>query len=441
MGGTWTTMNKVLPDVYINFKSEARALGTLGERGTLAVPAPLPWGKEGITVLESSTYLQSSLAAIGFHATDPRVRHITAALSHASKVMIYRLGANGAAKATAAIGSVTATAKYGGLRGNDLKITIQSNIDALGFFDVVTYLENEEVDSQTVEKGEDLVSNDFVDFSGSGVLVETAAIPLEGGTAGTGGVGEYTDALAAFEAEDFDILAIPTDESTIKALAAAYTKRLREDEGKKFQTVLYNYPGADYEGVLSLKNSVITSDGLEVEPTSLLWEIAAMEAAANVNQSLTYATIPNAVDVKPKYTKTELIQAINNGEIVLTADNGQARIVQDINTLKTFTMDRGKQFSKNRIVRTLDSIANDLSRVFKENYLGKVSNDADGRNLFKAEAVSYLETLQAIGAIQNFDSQNDVEVLPGKDSDSILINLWIQTVDSVEKIYISVTVR
>lgn len=441
MGGTWTTQNKVLPDVYINFKSEAQALGKLGERGILAVPAHLPWGKEGVTTLEASTFMQNSLAAIGFNAVDPRIRHIAAALSHVNKVLIYRLGAKEAVKASTVSGSLTATAKYGGSRGNDLKVSIQSNIDMLGFFNVITYLDQEEVDIQTVEKAEDLVSNDFVDFSGTGELTDAAVTSLEGGADDSGGAGEYTAALAAFEAEEFDVLAVPTEDSVIKSLATAYTKRLRENEGKKFQTVLCNYPEADHEGVISLKNGVVTADGLTVEPTYLVWEIAAMEAGANVNQSLTYAVIPNAVDVSPKYTKTELVQAISNGEMVLTADNGQVRIVQDINTLKTFTMDRGKYFSKNRIIRTLDAIANDISRVFKQHFLGKVSNDADGRNLFKAEAVSYLESLQDMGAIQNFHSQKDIEVLPGKDSDSIGINLWIQAVDSVEKIYISVTVR
>ncbi|MGG4344923.1 phage tail sheath family protein [Paenibacillus lautus] len=439
-GGTWTTQNKDLPGVYINFTAEARPSGTLGDRGIAAFPAPLPWGANLIT-LEAETYMTDSLKQLGFYSTDPRIRHITAAMTHASKVLIYRLGANGAAKATGTIGGLTATAKYGGLRGDDIQIVIQSSIDDPDQYTVQTLLDGEIVDSQEAATVDQLVSNDFVNFKGTGVLSDTAGTPLTGGTEGTGGTGDWTKALSIFESEEFNVLGIPVDDDSIKQLAVAYTKRLREDEGKKFVTVLYNYPQADYEGVISLKNSVVTSEGLTVDPIYLLWEIAAMEAGANINESLTYGTIPNAVDVSPKYTNSELIKAIQNGELVLTATNGQVQIVQDINTLKTLSVNRSRAYKKNRVVRTLDAIANDIKRTFETNYIGKVNNDADGRNLMKAEIISYLDTLQGLGAIQNFDPQTDIEVLPGNDVESVLVNLAVQVVDSVEKIYLSVTVK
>jgi hypothetical protein len=440
-GGTWTSQNKVRPGTYINIKSAPTTVSILGERGTVAFPAPLPWGNPGVITLEAASFLEDSLKLIGFYPNDPRIRHVTSAMSHASKVLIYRLGANGATKATATIGGLTATATYGGTRGNDLQIVIQADIDDPGQYTVRTLLDGEEVDSQSVLTADQLVSNDFVVFSGTGTLTETAGTPLANGTEGTGGNGDITNALSALESEDFNVLGIPSDDDSIKQLVVAYTKRLREDEGKKFTTVLYDYPLADYEGVISLKNSVVTSDGLTVDPIYLLWEIAAMEAAANVNESLTYVTIPNAVDVFPKYTNSEVIKALQNGELVLTPFNGRVRIEQDINTLTTHTVDKSKAFSKNRVIRVLDAIANDLQDTFDSNYIGKVNNDADGRNLLKAEVISYLDTLQGLGAIQNFDSQNDIEVLPGNDVESVLINLSVQPVDSIEKIYMTVTVR
>lgn len=440
-GGTFTVQNKVRPGVYINFKSKAKSLGSLGDRGIVAFPASLPWGKSGITVLEADTYMENSLSLIGYTATDARIRHISAAMSHASKVLIYRLGATGAVKATATHGDLTVTAKHGGLRGNDLQISVQANIDYTGSFDVRTLLDGEEVDNQTVATINELTSNAFVNFSGTGGLTETAAISLSGGTNGTGGAGEYADAFAAFEAEEFNILGLPVDDNPIKQLAVAYTKRLREQEGKKIQTVLYNYPAANHEGIISLKNSVIASDGLTVEPTSLIWEIAAMQAAADVNESLTYASITNAVEVTPKYTNSEIVQALNNGELVLSVVNGKVVIEQDINTLTTFSPEKDNKFRKNRVVRVLDAAANDIKRIFSQNYIGKINNNADGRNLLKGEVISYLDNLQGLGAIQNFDSQSDIEVLPGDDVDSVLIRVGLQPVDSPEKIYVNITVN
>ncbi|WP_334072487.1 MULTISPECIES: phage tail sheath family protein [Paenibacillus] len=439
--GTWTTQNKVSPGTYINFKSAARPVGTVGERGVAAFPAPLPWGPSGVIKLEGESFLQNAQKLLGFHAADARIRHIASAMAHAGKVLIYRLGAKNAAQAAAVIGNLKATAKYGGTRGNDLQIVVQASVDQPDVYEVRTLLEGEEVDAQIVGTAEALKNNDFVTFSGSGELTETAGTALAGGKEGTGGSGDWTDALAALEAEEFDVLGLPTDDSALKQLAVAYTKRLREQEGKKIVTVLYNYPQADYEGVISLKNSVVTADGLTVEPIYLLWEIAAMEAAAGVNESLTYTEIPNAVDVTPKYTYSEMIQALQNGELVLSASNGKVQIQQDINTLTTFTADKAKHFSKNRVVRVLDTIARDIQRTFTASYIGKIGNNADGRNLLKGEVLSYLGSLQGIGAIQNFNAETDLEVLPGIDGDAVVINLSVQPVDSIEKIYMTVTVN
>src|SRR5690606_4820490 len=103
--------------------------------------------------------------------------------------------------------------------------------------------------------------------------------------------------------------------------------------------------------------------------------------------------------------------------------------------------EKGKAFSKNRVLRVLDGLANDYMRVFAQSYIGKVSNNVDGRNLFKAEVINITEQYQNIGAIQNFDSQTDVEVLPGNEIDAVLVNQWVQPVDSAEKIYFDITVR
>lgn len=440
-GGHWTVQNKVRPGVYINFKARPKPLGTLGERGVAAYPAELSWGDpSAVIVLEADSYLDKSLELIGYRATDARIRHITAALSHATKVLLYRLGGTGAAKAKATEGALTATAKWGGTRGNDLKVVIQANIDEPSKFDVTTLLEGEAVDLQTVAIVEELRPNSFIDWTGTGALTATTGISLTGGADGTASGTDFTDALTAFEGYDFNVLGIPLTDATSKQLAVAYVRRQREEEGKKIVGVLVDYPLADYEGVISLRNGVVTSDGLEVAPEMLLYEVAAMQASANVNQSLTYTAIPNAVNAHPRLSNSETIAALKNGELVITANNGAAVIEQDINTLTSFTPDRSKAFSKNRVMRVLDAIGNDVKRIFDQFYIGKVSNNADGRALLEAELVSYLLNLEGLGAIRNFDSQMDITVHQGTDVDAVLVELSIQPVDSIEKIYMNVEV-
>jgi hypothetical protein len=277
-------------------------------------------------------------------------------------------------------------------------------------------------------------------FSGTGSLEAAAGVPLQGGADGTVSNQDYMDYLAAVEVQDFNTMALPSDDASLKSLIVSFIKRVR-DEGKKVQAVLANYPTADYEGVISVKNGVLLSDGTVVNATQATAWVAGATAGANVNESLTYQAYDDAIDVDVRYTNTQIIDALTNGEMLFVPSDGKAVIEQDINTFTSYTPEKGKQFSKNRVIRLLDGIATDFRRIFESYYIGKVNNNADGRNIFKNECVNYLATLQNISAIQNFDSQSDITVMQGTDPDSVIVDLFIQPVDSIEKIYFTIRIE
>ena len=141
----------------------------------------------------------------------------------------------------------------------------------------------------------------------------------------------------------------------------------------------------------------------------------------------------------PVLTNTQIIDALGKGQLVMTCEFDTVHVEQDINSLTTFTPDLGKMFRKNRVMRLCNTIANDIHSQFAENFIGVVHNNDTGRGLFKSAIVGYLLTLQNTQAIENFTA-DDVEVLAGDEIDSIVIHLAIQPVDSVEKIYMTVTV-
>lgn len=429
--------NKVRPGVYINFKSEQQALGTLGERGVVSLPLALSWGpaKQVIAVEVGADTFET----LGYPITAPQLLLVREALKRARTLLLYRL--NTGVKATATVGNLTVTAKHGGVRGNDITLVIQANIDDPAKFDVKTLVSAQEVDSQTVANIGDLQSNDWVDFSGSGTLTTTAGVPLTGGSDGSVVAQDYLDYLAAIEVQEFNTIGLTATDTTTKDVFVAFAKRLRDDEGKKIQVVMENYPTADYEGVISVKNGVVLTDGTTLTAAQAVAWVAGATAGAAANQSLTYDAYDSAVDVAPKYTNSQIITALQNGEFVFTAMDGRAVVEQDINTLHTFTPEKGKSFSKNRVIRVLDGLANDYMRVFSRSYIGKVPNNDDGRNLFKSECINITNQYQNIGAVQNFDPQTDLEVQPGNDVDAVVVNQWVQPVDSIEKIYMAVTVR
>jgi hypothetical protein len=436
-GGTWVSQNKVRPGVYINTVNEVNTGVSIGDRGIVSLPLALSWGpaKQVVSVDAGA----DTFDTLGYPITAPQLLLVREALKRAKTLLLYRLNAGTAATAT--VGPLTVTARYGGVRGNDIAVVIQTNVDDPDKSDVKTLVAGVEVDSQTVTAADDLNANAWVEFSGTGALTTTAGTPLTGGSDGSVTAQDYLDYLAAIEVYDFNTVGLTVTDDITKQVFTSFAKRLREDEGKKIQVVVENYPAADYEGVISVKNGVVLDDGTTLTAAQAVAWVAGATAAAAANQSLTYDAYDGAVDVAPKYTNSQITAALQAGEFLFTANNGRAIVEQDINTLHTFTPEKGKQFAKNRVLRVLDGLANDYMRVFSQSYIGKVGNNADGRNLFKGEIINLTTQYQNLGAIQNFDSQADLEVLPGADPDAVVVNQWVQPVDSIEKIYMTITVR
>lgn len=435
-GGTWTTQNKVRPGVYINVNSTPAALGAMGDRGIVSVALALPWGEpQTILTIQAGDNVKDLL---GYDLAAPELLLVREALKRAGTLLLYRL--NVGTKATATSEDLTITAKYGGVRGNDITVIVQENVDEETLFDVITVFAGEVVDTQVVEDIDSLVDNAWVDFSGTGELTESAGIPLTGGANGSVTNGDHSDYLEALELHDFNTVALVSSDSTLKTVYANFADRLRNDEGCKIQVVLASAPSSDFEGVISVKNGVKLADGTVLNAQQATVWVAAATAAANVNESLTYAAYDGSVDVDTRYTNSQIEAALQAGEFVFVPGNGRAVVEQDINSFTSFTPEKGKHFRKNRALRVLDGLANDWKSIFETYYVGKVNNNADGRNLFRNECVKVVETYQGLNAVQNFNSQTDISVTIGSEPDAVVVEAQIQPVDSIEKVYMKVKV-
>lgn len=251
---------------------------------------------------------------------------------------------------------------------------------------------------------------------------------------------DVTAALAALKTVSFNTLCYPydgDDEAANKTAIATWIKAMRDDEGVKCQAVLANH-AADSEGIVNVAQGLIMSDSTELTAAEVTAWVAGATAGASITTSNTGMKYEGAIDVKPRMTKSEMETAIKAGKFIFKADTAQnVTAVYDINSLTSVTVEKGKTFTKNRVIRTLDNIANDITSIFESNYVGKVSNNEDGRSILKAALVDYFNTLQNMGAIQNFET-DDVVISAGTDSDAVVVTVAIQPVDSVEKIYITV---
>ena len=444
-GGTWVAQNKTRPGAYINFESVPSPASNVGTRGIMTMPVEMSWGPEKELIRLYSTDLRdgSSLTKIGVTVLDMESLIFREALSTAYLALVWRINIGGV-KAEAAIGELHASARFSGKLGNRLSVAIQKNKQNTDLFDVVTYLSGSERDRQTTAAdGSGLSDNDFVDFDlpEGATLAVTAGVALSGGTDGTVQNSSYTDYFDAVDQQLWNTMAIPSTESTVKEAALSYIKSKREDTGRKCQIVLCDYPSANYEGVISVDQGYVNLLAEEITPEMFTATVAGMTASAQINQSNTFRQLTGADRIINPIKEQDVEAALKAGKFVLTRrQDGGIVVEQDINTFHTFTPYKGYEFSKNRVVRVLDDIGNQILTRFENAYIGKVDNNANGRAVLRADIVSYLGELQTLGAIQNLDSEKDVTVGQGSAVDAVVADVWVQPVDAMEKLYLQVYV-
>ena len=355
-GGTFVAQNKVLPGAYINFVSLAAASATLSDRGIATMPLELDWGVEGaVFEVTNADFQKNSMKIFGYSFDHEKMKGLRDLFMNITTLYAYRLNGGGN-KAT----NTYATAKFGGVRGNDLKIVIQKNVDDESMFDVKTVLGSTVVDTQTVAKAADLVANDFVTWK-TAELAVTAGIALEGGANGTVDGSAHQNYLDKIEAYSFNALGVVTKEESIKGLYESFVKRLRDEVGAKFQAVLYN-KAADYEGVINVKNK-ITDEGWD--ESCLVYWVTGIAAGCAVNKSNLNKIYDGEFTVDVDYTQTQLTKAIQAGEFVLHQVGSDVRVLEDINSLVTTSDTKGDIFKDNQTIRVIDQIAYSLIDAFK----------------------------------------------------------------------------
>ena len=441
MPGTWTSQNKVLPGVYIRFTSNQGLGLTVGERGTVTICEPMSWGPVAqVMTVESGA---DTTPFCGYDITSPNAMFLqqiflgTNRTNGANKVLLYRPTASGSAQATATTGVLTATALYPGVRGNDITIVVTEEVDA-ETFTVSTVVDGNIVDEQTnITNVADLVPNDWVTWSGSGAVTATTGTALTGGQDGTVESAAYSAYLTAIEPYQFDVMIYDGSDPTVMTAMQTFIKSQNDDNGIYCQLCMANATSPDTRYIVNVMSPVTLSDGTQLTAQQVTWWAGGALAGAMYNQSLTNAAYPNAVSTTMQ-TTSQMIAALNAGQFILTSDNGRVYIVQDINSLVTYTTDITEIYRYNRTIRLCNTIANDIHQQFVDGFLGVVNNNEAGRAVFQGAIVGYLLDIQNNQGIQNFEA-DDVQVLPGEAINAILVNLAIQPVGSVEKIYVTIS--
>lgn len=434
-GGTFLTQNKILPGAYINFVSVAKASATLSDRGIATIPLDMDWGPENqVVTVELADFLKNSQKIFGYAYTAEKLKPMREIFKHAKTVYFFRLNASGMKAA-----NTFATAKYPGTRGNDLRTVITENEKSeleSKLYDVATFLGTVQVDLQTgIKAMADLKPNDYVDWITSASISLTASLPLKNGTNGTVEDAAYQTYLDKMEAYNFNAMGCPSNKSTIAELFAAFCKRMRDDVGKKFQVVCFRNL-ADYEGVVSVKNTIV---GQTDDPALIPWATGVVAGTA-VNKSATNMDYDGEYSVDTDYTQTELENGIREGSFMFHQVDEKVVVLEDINSFISITDEKSSDFSSNQTIRVLDQIANDIAVLFGKKYIGKVPNDASGRVSLWNDIVKHHMELQNIRAIENFNPDN-VTVVQGDTKKAVVVTDYVTPVNAMAQLYMTVYVQ
>ena len=348
-GGTWTSQNKVLPGTYINVKSQGSINANVGDRGVVAIAEPLSWGPSGVvqTIIQG----EDLRPYIGYDVTVPQALFLREMMKGSDttagpmRILLYRPAGTSGAKATATIGALTVNALYDGVRGNDITIIVQEQVENEGTYDVSTVIDGTIVDEQSVTDLSQMAANDWVTFSGTGTTItEDAGKALAGGTDPTVAATDYSNFLTAIEPYQFDILVYDGTDTTVIQAIAQFVERISNNVGQKCQAVMAGETAANSnsEFVIAVNNGVKLDDGTALTAQQATWWVGGAEAGALYYQSLTYSQYPNAVEANPKLTDTQAAEAIQAGYLCFIDTFGTVKVCTDINSLTTFTVDKGQ---------------------------------------------------------------------------------------------------
>ena len=428
-GGNFVVQNKVLPGSYINFVSKDNGVNVFGERGTGALGLALNYGSSDIKVVTKEDFQKNSMQIFGYEYTHEVLKSVRDFFKH-SKTLIFANLAGGTQASNA-----YAKAKCSGTRGNDIKIVIQTNVDGNTKKDVLTYMGTSLVDSQTVTTAAELIDNDYVEFDKTATLTLTSGTNLANGTNGTVSGDVIQKFLSDLESYTFNAVGILVDDNDFESLLIEWTKRMRDEVGKKFQCVTALEWG-DYEGNIYVVNEL---DG-GYDPVNIVAWVVGAAAGCEINKSLTNMKYDGEYSIKADASQSKLEEYINNGHFAFHKVNDEVRVLMDINSLTSFSDEKGKDFSDNQTIRVCDQIANDIATIFNNYYLGKVQNDDAGRTSFWSEIVKHHETLAGLRAIEDFNSE-DITVTQGDTKKSVVVTDCITPVNAMTQLYMTVVVQ
>lgn len=515
-GGTFTAHNKKLPGTYINTVARNRATATLSDRGVATVALALDWGRDSEMITVTATdFYKNSQKLFGYSYDAPQMFELRELFMNAVKANVYKLTSSDTGIATNAY----ATAKCSGARGNDLCVRcegadgwyVSSTSGTEGALEIVadsatptsTQIKLSDVtptaegytpttggytlytvtkfavslylveptggeqilDKQTVATSADLIDNEWVTWNKENALAETgdAGTYLAGGVTATVTGAAYQDFLDLAESYACNIMTVGATDAVTLNLLKSYCIRMREEEGVKFQLVIYGKAASlapDHEGIINVwtkpaagKNNytisyrsagTVTTQTKSRDDSAWVWWVAGAQAGCAVNRSVGSKAYDGELELDVLTAKADLEESIESGHFDAHRNGDKILVLDDINSLTTTTDIKNSDFKLNQVIRVNDQNANDVAAVMGEKYYDRYNNNEATRRFIKADLTAILQQLAEIGAIEKPEGNDwsDVVIVEEIDSDrqAVEISEEYKVTVAINKSYVTVNV-
>jgi len=192
---------------------------------------------------------------------------------------------------------------------------------------------------------------------------------------------------------NFDYLTSPYFKKSDYDVVKAFIKKIR-NEGKKAKAVLAEYE-ADCEAVINFATPSVTVVWDEEAVTYTAGEyccrITGILAAVPLTQSSTYYELKEIVDAA---CFDDADAQIDQGRLIIIFDGNRYKIARGVTSLTTISEDHPRDFQKIKVMEGADIIRYDIRSTFEDNFVGRMNNTYDNKQLLIGAINQYLKDLE-----------------------------------------------
>ena len=113
-------------------------------------------------------------------------------------------------------------------------------------------------------------------------------------------------------------------------------------------------------------------------------------------------------DISEAETPDDPSDRVSAGELVIVFDGRRFKIGRGVNSLVTFTTEKTEDVRFIKIVEGMDLYMDDIRETYEDDYVGKVINDYDGKQMLVAAIGAYHKGL--LGNVLDRDFDNAVAI-------------------------------